>query len=72
MDENILIENLDQEALSKILLHQIDLLSIGEGDMDLIRKCSKRLEKIDPIPKEAFMDIIKRCEKKYVTIIDEK
>lgn len=71
--QKITIDELNTSALRKLMDYEIDLLAVDEGDMDLVCQCSDMLTKLDPCPitTETFMNIIKRNEEEYITIIDD-
>ena len=68
------IEELNASALRKLMNYEIDLLCVGDGDLDLICKCSDLLTNLEtsPISNEEFMGIIEKTQKKYVTISKDK
>ena len=70
---NIEIEQLGASALRKLMNYEVDMLCFGEGDLELIDKCSELLDEIDPVPmsSEEFMNIIRRNEKERITIIED-
>lgn len=70
---NIAIEQLGASALRKLMNHEIDMICFGEGDLELIDKCSDMLDELDPAPmsNEAFMNIIRRNEKERITVIED-
>ena len=70
--EKLNLEKLDASALRKLIDYETDMLCLGEGDMELIAKCSEMLDVLDPNPMstEEFMDIIKKSKEEHVTIID--
>lgn len=70
----ITLEQLDASTLRELMNYETDMLCIGEGDVDLICKCSDLLDKIEPNPmtSEEFINIIQRTkEEECVTIVDD-
>ncbi len=45
-NQKILINELDASALSKLMDYETDMLCFGNGDIELIRECSDRLDSI--------------------------
>ncbi len=68
------LQELNTSALQKLMSYEIDMLCFGEGDVDLICKCSDLLDKINPCPMsdEEFMAIVKKAEKEHVIITEDK
>ncbi|MBE6533957.1 MAG: hypothetical protein E7678_03185 [Ruminococcaceae bacterium] len=53
--------------------HEIDMICFGEGDLELIDKCSDLLDELAPNPmsNEEFMNIIRKTEKERITVIED-
>lgn len=71
--QEITIDELNTSALQKLMDYEIDLLAVDEGDVDLVCKCSDLLAVLDPCPitTEHIMNIVRRNEEEYLTIVDD-
>ena len=71
--QEITIDELNTSALQKLMDYEIDLLAVDEGDVELVCKCSDLLSELDPCPitTEHIMNIVRRNEEEYLTIVDD-
>ncbi len=72
--EEISIEDLNASALQKLMNYEIDMLCVGEGDVDLVCRCSNLLEEIEPCPisNEEFMAIVKKTREERIVIVGDE
>lgn len=67
------IEALDVLSLEKLLDYETDLLCFGEGDMTLIRQCSRLLDEKSDVADDMDLDaVIARTRAEHVEIVPDK
>ena len=70
INKEIQLDELDSRTLTRLMNYEIDMICFGEGDTELIKKCTDIVNNREEItlPKERFSEIIENTHKEYVVI----
>ncbi len=72
-NNEITLCQLDNDVIERIMNHEVNMICLGEGDMELIDKCAQILcAQDDIIAHEDFVNIVDKCFEEHVTIISDK
>ena len=68
-DKKVLIDELDASALRKLMDYETDMLCFGSGDVELIARCSDRLDSIreNGITDEIFFNAVNKAKADYAS-----
>ncbi len=72
-DDIVNLQELDVSALEKVLNFEVEMLCLGNGDMDIMRQCSEILDersKSDTLNHNDFLAVINKTKAEQVTVID--
>ena len=71
-NNEITLCQLDNDVIERIMNHEVNMICLGEGDMELIDKCAQILCAQDDImAHEDFVNIVDKCFEEHVTIISD-